>query len=64
MSEFFCLLNPLKLSPDHFPVRLLWLGVIYMDLTVWLEGARPPLKYAFKNNMSLMNSKIQPARTP
>jgi hypothetical protein len=35
-------------------------GDVNKDAMVLLDGARPPHKYAFKNNMSLMNSKIQP----
>ncbi len=31
---------------------------INKDLTVWLDGARLPHKYVFKNNMSSMSSKI------
>jgi hypothetical protein len=33
-------------------------GGINKDPTVWLDGARPPPKYIFKNNMSSTNSKI------
>jgi len=39
-------------------VALLARGGVNKDSTVWLDGARPPPKYAFKNNMSLTNSEI------
>ncbi len=29
-------------------------GNINNDPTVWLDGARPPFKYVFKNNMSFV----------
>jgi hypothetical protein len=35
-------------------------GGINKDPPVWLYGARPPPKYVSKNNISSMNSKIQP----
>jgi hypothetical protein len=31
---------------------------ISKDPNVWLDGARPPPRYVFNNNMSLTNSKI------
>jgi hypothetical protein len=51
--KFCSLSNPLELCPDHF---FSWPGGINKYSTVWLDGARPPPKYIFKNNMSLMNS--------
>ncbi len=35
-------------------------GGINKDTTVWLDGARPPPTYIFKNTLSLTNSKIRP----
>jgi hypothetical protein len=46
-------------SPPASPAR-----GINKDPPVWLDGARPPPKYVFKNNMSWMNSKIEPTLTP
>ncbi len=34
-----------------------------MDPTLWLDGARPPPKYIWKNSMSSTNSKIDPTWT-
>jgi hypothetical protein len=39
---------------DHFPGWFYWAGDINKDPTVWLDGARPPPKYVFQNNMSSM----------
>ncbi len=41
-----------EFSVFHLP------GGIIKDSSVWLDGARPPPKSVFKNNMSLTNSKI------
>jgi hypothetical protein len=38
-------------------------GDFNMDPTVGIDGARPPPKYIFKDNMSLTNSKILPVQT-
>jgi hypothetical protein len=58
--NFFRWSNPLELCSDHFPSRLHHQGDVNKDAMVLLDGARPPHKYAFNNNKSLMNSKIQP----
>ncbi len=55
--------NPLDWCSDHFPCWLHWPGDINKDLTVWLDGARLPPKYVFKNAKSLMNLKIWPTWT-
>ena len=50
--------NPLEICSDHF-TRWLCLPVgINKDPAVWINGARLPHKCIFKNNTSLMNSKI------
>ncbi len=55
LDEFLNLPNPFELCSDHFPGRLCQPGGICKDPTVWLDVARPPPKYIFKDNMSLMN---------
>ncbi len=48
------------------PLTLAWTNIlacyamksINKDLTVWLDGARPPPEYIFKNNISSMDSLI------
>ncbi len=47
-----------KHRPFSIGLRLAW--GITKDPTVWLDGARSPPKYVFKNNMSLENLKIWP----
>ncbi len=47
--------NSLELCTYHFPGWLRWPGGINKDPTVWVDGARPPNKYVFKNNISLTN---------
>ncbi len=49
LDEFLILPNPFELCPDHFPGRLCQPGGICKDPTVWLDGARPPPKYFFKD---------------
>ncbi len=58
LVKFFCLSNPLELRSDHFPAGLCRSWGIKKDPTIWLDGARPPPKYVFKNFMCLANSKI------
>ncbi len=45
---------------NNLPGQLCQPWGINKDATIWLDGARPPPKYVFKNNMSLTNSKIRP----
>jgi hypothetical protein len=61
--KFLTLSNPLEQGSDHFCCRLCLPGSINKDPTVWLDGARPPSKYIFKNNLSLTNSKICATQT-
>ena len=63
LVEFLNLSNLLELCLDQFPYWLCWLGGINKDPTVWLDGTRPPPKYAIKNNMGSMNTKIWPTET-
>jgi hypothetical protein len=63
LVEFLSLSNPLELCSDHFPNWLYQQGGIYKDPTVWIDGASPPQKHIFKNNMNLANSKIWPTQT-
>ncbi len=58
LVKFLSLSNLLELCSDHFPSWLCKLRGVNKDPTVWLDGARPPPMYNFKNNMSLTNSKI------
>ncbi len=60
LVEFVSLSNPLELCSDHFHARLRQPAGIIKDPSVWLDGAGPPPKYIFKNNMGLTNSYIQP----
>jgi hypothetical protein len=53
--------NPLEIVLDDFPTRVCQpalLITVNKDTTVWVDGARPPSRYVFKNNISLMSSKI------
>ncbi len=56
--EFLSLSNPSELCSENFPDWLCQPEDINKDQTVWLDGARPPPKYVFNNNISLTNSKI------
>jgi hypothetical protein len=53
----------LELCSDHFPSWLHQPEGINKDPTVWLDGARPPPKYVFKNNVILANSKFWHTQT-
>ncbi len=55
LVEFSSLSNPFELCSDHFPGSHWKPGGINKDPTVWLEGAIPPPKYVFTNNISSMN---------
>jgi hypothetical protein len=59
-DEFLSLSNPLEQCSDHFAAWLCQPVDINNDHSVWLDGARPPLKYILNNNMTFTNSKIQP----
>ncbi len=50
LVKFLSLSNPLELCSDLFPRRLCRPVGISKDQTVWLDGARPPPRYVFKNN--------------
>jgi hypothetical protein len=63
LVKFLSLWNPLELCSDLFPRQLCRPVGISKDHTVWLDLARQPPKYVFKNNMSLTNSKIFPTWT-
>ncbi len=58
LVKFLSLSNPLELLSNNFPGLLHRPGGINIDPTAWLDGARPPDTYIFKNNISLPNSKI------
>jgi hypothetical protein len=60
LVEFVSLSKQLELRSDHFPGQRSQPRGINKDPTVWLDGARAPLKHIFKNNMSSTNSKIRP----
>ncbi len=47
-----------------FSLSALPIQGISMDSTAWLDRARPPPKYIFKNNMNSTNSKIRQTRIP
>jgi hypothetical protein len=49
-------------ATDHFPCWLHQPEGINKDLTVWLDGARPPSKYVLKNKVNSTNSKIHPTQ--
>ncbi len=55
LVKFSCLSNPMYLCSDHFPSQLCQTRGINKGHTVWLDGARPPPKYVFKNDMSSIN---------
>jgi hypothetical protein len=59
LIEYLSLANPFELCSDHFPCLFFQPVGINKDPTVWPDGARPPPKNVFKNNMSLMYSKFQ-----
>ncbi len=58
LFKFSSLSNPLKLRWDHLPSRQSRPWGNNKDPTVWLDGARPPPRYVFRNDMILRNSKI------
>jgi hypothetical protein len=46
--KFSSLSNPLELCSDHFIGQRCQPGGINKDPTIWIDGARLPLKYIFK----------------
>ncbi len=58
MIKFSIMSKPSELCSDHFPANFTGQGGINKDITVWLDGGRPSLKYIFKNSMRSTNSKI------
>ncbi len=63
LVKIFSLPNPLEPCSDYFAGWLCKPGSMHKYLTVWLVGARQPLRYVFKNNISLTKSKIWPTQT-
>jgi hypothetical protein len=58
LVNFSSLSNRLELSSDHFSDWLCWPFSIKKDPPVSLDGAKLLLKFIFKNNVSVTNSKI------
>ncbi len=55
---FFALFESIGATLRSFSLSALPARGLNKDPTLLLNGARPPPKYVFKNNMSLANSKI------
>jgi hypothetical protein len=58
LVKFSSLVESTRAMSRSFSRPALPAGGIDTDPTVWLDGAKSPLKYVFKNNMGLTNSKI------
>jgi hypothetical protein len=51
VGQFFSFSNPLELCSKHIPAGFAGQGGINKDCTIWLDGAKIPPKYTFKNNI-------------
>ncbi len=56
LVSFFSLSNILEPCSDYFLSHLCHLRGINRDITICLNGGKPPPKYVSRINMSLMNS--------